>query len=585
MKKYFSKLKSHNVDHLDEARIRLARPDALLQLSLLGLLSGLLAGFVIIVFRLVVEETQDWLLPGSGSENFELLSDIDAFLFPLLGAVAIAVMFRWIGRDMPVLGVARVMERMNYHQGHLTVRGFVLQFFGAAFAIIGGHSVGREGPHIFLGAAAGSLMGQYLSLPNNAIRTFVACGTAAGIAASFNTPLAGVIFALEVVMMEYTVASFIPVILAAVSATTLSNAVFGNEPAFSIPATSMGSNMELGIVVILGVIAGGVSAGFVHLLQEVALKSRDIAIWWRVMIAGISMGIIAILTPEVMGIGYDTVDLALNAQIGLSLLISLVFVKVAATAVVVGLGVPGGMIGPTLFIGAMLGAAIGNLAMLLPFEVETHIGFFALLGMGAMMSASLQAPLAALVAMLELTDNPAIILPGMLAVVVAGVTSSELFRKESLFISMMKAAGKDYNTNPVLQTLRRSGVAGIMERNFVHVGRQITRKRAKEILLEKTAFILVDYEGETTTLMPAVELAKYMEATDPGNEEEIDLMSIPAERLQVTAIDLQANCQQAYEKLQPGSYDALFVERRIKFGGNRIYGVLSKDMIEKAYRY
>ena len=593
MKKYFSKLKSHNVNRLDEARIRLARPDALLQLSLLGLVSGLLAGFVIIVFRLLVEETQDWLLPGNGSESYELLSNIEAFVYPVLGAIAIAIMFRWIGRDMPVLGVARVMERMNYHQGHLTVRGFILQFFGAAFAIIGGHSVGREGPHIFLGAAAGSLMGQYLSLPNNAIRTFVACGTAAGIAASFNTPLAGVIFALEVVMMEYTVASFIPVILAAVSATALSNQVFGNEPAFSIPVMEMGSHMELGIVVILGIIAGAVSAGFVHLLQEIASKSRDVAIWWRVMIAGISMGAIAIAMPQVMGIGYDTVELALNAQIGLWLLVSLVLVKVVATAVVVGLGVPGGMIGPTLFIGAMLGAAIGNLAMLLPFEIETHIGFFALLGMGAMMSASLQAPLAALVAMLELTDNPAIILPGMLAVVVAGVTSSELFRKESLFVSMMKAAGKDYNTNPVLQTLRRSGVAGIMDRNFVHVSHQISRKLAEQILQEKTAFILIDSEGETTTLMPAVELAKYLEASDQhadqhsdqDSDDLIDLMKIPAERWQVSAIDLQANCQQAYEKLEPGNFEALFVERRVKYGGRRIYGVLSKDMIEKAYRY
>ena len=585
MKKYFSKLKSHNVNRLDEARIRLARPDALLQLSLLGLISGLLAGFVIIVFRLVVEETQDWLLPGSGSENYELLSSTEAFIYPLLGAVAIAIMFRWIGKDMPVLGVARVMERMNYHQGHLTVRGFILQFFGAAFAIIGGHSVGREGPHIFLGAAAGSLMGQYLSLPNNAIRTFVACGTAAGIAASFNTPLAGVIFALEVVMMEYTVASFIPVILAAVSATALSNTVFGNEPAFSIPVMEMGSHMELGIVVILGIIAGTISAGFVHLLQEIALRSRNVVIWWRVMIAGICMGAIAIVMPEVMGIGYDTVELALNAQIGLWLLVALVFAKLVATAVVVGLGVPGGMIGPTLFIGAMLGAAIGNLSMLLPFEVETHIGFFALLGMGAMMSASLQAPLAALVAMLELTHNPSIILPGMLAVVVAGVTSSELFGKESLFVSMMKAAGKDYNTNPVLQTLRRSGVAGIMERNFVHVSYQISRKLAEKVLQEKTAYILIDSEGETTTLMPAVELAKYMEASDDESEDMIDLMSIPAERWQVSAIDLQANCQEAYEKLEPGNFEALFVERRIRYGGSRIYGVLSKDMIEKAYRY
>ena len=167
-------------ERLERTRLRLARPDALLTLSALGLLTGLAAGGVILLFRLLVEGSQDVLLPGSGPENYEELAGWARLALPVAGGVALALMFRWTARGLYRLGVAAVMERMAYHQGHLSLRGLLLQFAGAAIAIVAGHSVGREGPHVYLGAAAGSLLGQRMGLPNNAIRTLVGCGTAAG---------------------------------------------------------------------------------------------------------------------------------------------------------------------------------------------------------------------------------------------------------------------------------------------------------------------------------------------------------------------------------------------------------------------
>ena len=585
MKKKASNHSYQRIDRLDAMRIELARPDRLLPLSLLGLLTGLLSGAVIILFRLLVESSQDFILPGNGPDNYEGLPEWANFVLPIAGAILLGLLFRYAGKGIHVLGVARVMERMTYHQGHFTIRGFLLQFFGAAIALISGHSVGREGPHIFLGAAAGSLMGQYLSLPNNTIRTFVGCGTAAGIAASFNTPLAGVIFALEVVLMEYSVASFIPVILAAIVATTLSNAILGSAVAFTIPVMEMGSLTDLLLVIILGFLAGTISALFVHLLQHFAASSKNIPIWWRLLLAGAFMGLSAMLIPQLMSIGYDTVELALNGQMAIGLLLILLFGKLLATSIVIGLGVPGGMIGPTLFIGAMLGAVTAKIFLLLPFILHTEAGFFALLGMGAMMSASLQAPLAALVAMLELTDNPAVILPGMLAVVVSGVTTSELFQKKSLFLSMLRASGQDYNTNPILQSLRRVGVGSVMEQNFIHVDNLISVKLAHEILKNKPLFILIDKEDIPHTLMPAIELAKYIETRPHDGPDPLNLLEIPALRWQVGSIHLQANLQEAYELLESGTYEALFVERSTRQGEHHIFGVLSRNMVEKAYRY
>jgi H+/Cl- antiporter ClcA len=580
------RLKHRWVEWSDRARMHLSRPDALVLLAVLGLLTGLAAGAVIIAFRLLVEGSQDALLPGRGAEAYEALPLWARLGLPLLGAVLLAAMFRWGAGGLHMLGVARVMERMAYHQGYLTVRGFVLQFVGAGLAIVSGHSVGREGPHVYLGAAAGSLLGQRLALPNNVIRTLVGCGTAAGIAASFNTPLAGVVFALEVVMLEYSVASFIPVILAAVSATTLSNAVFGTAPAFSVPPLQLGSLDELALVVLLGIAAGTASAGFIQLVQSTASRLRPVAIWWRMLLAGVFMGLCGAALPQLMGIGYDTVDLALHGGIAVGLLALLVLGKLLSTAVVIGLGVPGGMIGPALFIGAMLGALLAELVNLAGLAEPLDVGFYALLGMGAMMAGSLQAPLAALTAMLELTDNPDVILPGMLAVVVAGLTASELFRKESLFVTMLKSTGRDYDASPVLQALRRVGVASVMDRQFQRSAQQLTPEQARQLLADKPAWILVDVDGSPRALLPALDLVKYLEATPaPEQGERIDLLEIPAQRQQVAPVHLQETLQQALERLEQTGAEALYVQRMTAPGITRIYGVLTRAMLESKYRY
>ncbi|WP_457671276.1 chloride channel protein [Thiolapillus sp.] len=567
---------------LENTRLHLARPDAMIQLAIIGLLTGALAGLVIVAFRLLVEQTQTWLLPGDSPEAYELLPHWAILALPLAGAILLALMFRWLAKGLYVLGVARVLERMAYHQGHLGLREFLLQFFGAAIAIISGHSVGREGPHVYLGAAAGSLLGQWLTLPNNAIRTLVGCGTAAGIAASFNTPLAGVIFALEVVMLDYHLASFIPVILAAVTATMVSNAMLGSEAAFTMPAMALGGLSEIPLVIILGLIAGAVSASFTHLVQVVASNSRNLAIWWKVLLAGVITGLLGLAVPEIMGIGYDTVNATLLGSYGAAFLLLLMGAKLIATSACVGLGVPGGMIGPALFIGATLGASMGQLAQLWMPHLDTQVGFFAMLGMGALMGASLQAPLAALTALLELTNNPQIIMPGMLVVIIAGLTASQVFGQESLFITMLKARGLDYQQNPVLAVLRRMGVASIMDKQFVRSPRAINPETAWELLKSKPKWIVVTKDNTPAFILSGISLAGYLEVEQ--EQEEIDLMEIPGTRLQLAPVHLHETLQEALEKLDKGEGEALYVRHMSAPGIWRVYGILTREQIESAYQ-
>ena len=581
--------------HLDKLRLHLARPDAVIQLSILGLLTGLITGGIIVLFRVLVEEIQSGSLTEN-SENYEALSLEARFLYPVIGSVIIAFIFHFFSKGTHVLGVASVIERMAFHQGYLTLRAFFLQFFGAAVAIISGHSVGREGPNVFLGAASSSLLGQFLSLPNNSIRNLVGCGTAGGIAASFDTPLAGVIFALEVIMMEYTVVSVMPVILAAGSATSISILFFGDHAAFVIPDIRMGSLIELPLVVLLGLLAGALSAFFIELLKSVAHRSRKLGFSSKLILSGVIVGAIAVIEPGVMGIGYDTLSQTMAGEIVLNALFILLIFKLLATVASIGLGIPGGVIGPALFLGACLGGIFGLLVRIVFPDLQIDTGFYSVLGMGAVMGASLQAPLAALTAIMELTHSPQIIMPGMIAIVIANLTAGEFFRKKSLFISVLEANEINVYTSPISQSLRRIGVASVMNKAFVQVQQQIAPDKIKALLGENPEWLLIANEdNHYRQLMPAIELVKYMEkqkeelkdekGSENEREEWIDLLEIPARRNDIVPIHLQATLDEALNELDKHELDTLYVERMNTPGIVQIYGILSREKIESTYQF
>ncbi|MBL4606243.1 MAG: chloride channel protein, partial [Pseudomonadales bacterium] len=183
---------------LASLRNQLASRRALTQLSALGFTCGILTGLVVALFRMAFEGPQAMFLPDANTEGYEQLPSLLRFLLPLGGALMIGVIFHFLNKSERRVGVAHVIERLNNHQGELSLKSFLVQFFAGALSILSGHSAGREGAAVHLGAAISSQLGQRLALPNNAIRSLIGCGTAAAISASFNTPIAGVIFAMEV---------------------------------------------------------------------------------------------------------------------------------------------------------------------------------------------------------------------------------------------------------------------------------------------------------------------------------------------------------------------------------------------------
>lgn len=571
---------------LDNLGLRVSSIDALPQLAMLAIPVGLLSGGVIILFRLLVESTQGLFLPGGGTENYEMLQAVTRLLLPAIGGLLVGLIWQYLKDEARQVGVTHVMERLTYHQGRLSLRNAAAQFFGAAICIISGHSVGREGPSVHLGAASGSQLGQWLRLPNNSNRTLVACGVAAAIAASFNTPLAGVIFSMEVIMMEYSLVSFAPVILSAVTATTITRLVFGDSQAFSIPALQMGSLLELPYIILTGIVIGLLAALFIYLLKRTTSLTNNWPIWLRCTLGGIAVGILAMVTPEIMGIGYDTVNQALLGQIGLTLLVSIAVMKILATTIGLGLGLPGGLIGPTLVIGGTAGGAMGVMAATwLPGEFSSP-AFYALIGMGAMMGATLQAPLAALTAMLELTGNPNIILPGMLALITGGLISREVFKLESVYLVLMQVRGLDYRHNPLSQTLQRIGVASVMEKRFRTLPHITDIPEAIRQLENAPVWIIVTKENAPVRLMPAANLARYIADLDDNEENEapLELLKIPAERFETATLDFTATLQEAYEILNKEDTEALLITRRTIHGIDQIHGILTSKEIDRSYK-
>lgn len=568
---------------LDSLRLRLARAEALPQLATLGVICGLLTGLVIIAFRLLIEVSQSLFLPGADPENYEGLAMIWRFLLPFAGGLVLGLVFQFLPAESRNVGVVHVMERLSYHQGRLPWRNAIVQFLGGALSIVAGHSVGREGPAIHLGAASGSIAGRYLGLPNNSLRVLAGCGVAAAIAAAFNTPLAGVVFAMEVVIMEYTVAGFAPVILAAVSATALSRIVYGPEPAFVVPQIALGSLFELPFILALGMAIGALAAAFILLTRFFAGRFNAVPVWARLTMAGALTGLLALVVPEIMSIGYDTVNAALLGQLAIVALGGIVLFKLLATAAGIGLGLPGGLIGPVLVLGAAAGGILGIVGQTLAPTHASTPGLYALLGMGAMMAGALQAPLAALTAVLELTGNPNIIMPGMLAVIAATLTCRVVFHQPSVFVVLLRSRGLDYRNDPVTQSLRRLGVGGSMDGNVTVLPRLVAPDRAQSELALNPDWILVRDGEKLVALQPAVDLARALK--EQPEAKELDLLAIPALRSQVAGVLLQATLQEALEKLDATGAEAVYVSDDAAPGSEHVYGVLTRERIERSYRY
>ncbi|MCZ6656336.1 MAG: chloride channel protein [Gammaproteobacteria bacterium] len=336
---------------------------------------------------------------------------------------------------------------------------------------------------------------------------------------------------------------------------------------------------EIPFIMLAGVVIGCLATAFIMLIQQFA-KLSEWPFWARALLAGAITGFAAITTPEVMGIGYDTVNGAMLGELTIGTLIGVVVLKSLSNAAAVGLGLPVGLIGPTLLIGACVGGVLGILGGQFQPDAAASIAFYAMLGMAAMIAAVLQAPLAALMAVLELTMNPNVILPAMLIIVVATLVTGEVFKRKPVFLTMLTTLGLQYPPNPVTLHLQRAGVAAIMSRNVERLSFIVKRRLAESAPADNPRWIVVETApGDLRCVLNAADLRVFLDG-EGVEEANIHLLRMPGMRKDVASIDARATVEEAQQMLNSESVEALCVRRMNAPMTEAILGVITQDDID-----
>lgn len=429
------------------------RHQEILYLALLAMVIGVLAGYGALLLRFAIEWVSLlWTGNTSWAQSLETLPWYIFLLAPASGGLIVGWLIYKLLPLGQLRGVAGVIEDLAERGGRVNPRQIATETLGTAVAIGSGASLGREGPTVALGSALASLVGQKLGLNEQQLRVLVGCGAAAGIAASFNTPIGGVLFALEVLLADYAITTFSPIVLASVVATVITRAEIGNFPAFLIPEYHLVSAWEIPAYMGLGAFCGLLAALLIWALPPTRKHFAQFIPDRRYLpaAAGLLLGLLGLAMPQVMSIGYGTVDTLLLEHPQTTLLhwllpatvffALLLFAKLVATVLCFAAGFPGGLLGPTIFLGAVAGALFGSLMHAwMPLYSESY-GAYALVACGAMTAAALQAPMTTILMVFELSGDYHIMVPLMAACIVATLVK-RAFGRASVFTEALEERG------------------------------------------------------------------------------------------------------------------------------------------------
>ncbi len=480
-----------------------------------ALLVGILTGIGAILFR--------YLINGVAWVGYEWIPEATSGLgksyiifVPAIGGLLVGLLIYYFAREAKGHGVPEVMEAVALKGGRIRPRVAVVKSLASSITIGSGGSAGREGPIVQIGSAIGSSIGQFMNLSPERTSNLVACGAAAGISATFNAPIAGVIFALEVILGRFTVRYFSSVVVASVAASVIGRVAFGDLPAFIIPFEyGINSLWEFFFYPVLGVLAAFVGVAFTRSLywtEDLFDSIKRLPEWFKPAVGGALLGILALLyplirltqpvtwttVPHVFNVGYDVIESALANELFFGAAFILLVTKIIATNLTLGSGGSGGVFAPSLFMGAMLGAAFELIVSRLFPGVAAPAGAYALVGMAAVFAAAGHAPITAVIILFELTGDYRIILPLMLTVVVATLLSQYLLHGESIYTLKLSRRGVRLERGRDRDILQGVTVEEVMRRHVspVFTDTKIADLSAIFAQVHNHGLMVVDEEGK-----------------------------------------------------------------------------------------
>ncbi|OIO54997.1 MAG: chloride channel protein [Alphaproteobacteria bacterium CG_4_10_14_0_2_um_filter_63_37] len=550
-------------------------------LNLLAVFIGAAVGYAAVGFRHLITLFQTLFL-GSGDELL-VTEDLPWFLVilgPVGGGLAVGMLLHRFSRDAAGNGIPEVIEAVAVKGGVIGWRSAWVRALAASISIGSGGSVGREGPMVHLGSAIASLAGQRLQLSRRWMKTLVACGAAAAVAASFNTPIAGVMFSLEVILGEYGLAAFSPIVVAAVIATVIIRAHFGNFPAFIVPEFGLVSNLEIPAYILLGVGAAVVSTAFIKLLYGFEdLYSRvPVQRQFRPALAGLLVGILGLAFPQILGTGYHATDQALSEALPFLLLCGILVAKILASSFCVASGMVGGVFGPSLVIGAMYGGAFGLVAHSIFPDISSTSGAYALVGMAGVVAATQAAPISAILMIFELTTDYHIVLPMMVSVMLATLLT-KAWCGDSIYTLRLRRRGLDIRQGQELSLLKNLEVSEVMRIDFDVVGEGMPIGRLKQILAQsryETVFV-VDGAGKLAGVVSFSDIKRVAFGS------ELDDLVVAREIASspVHTVPKESTLFDAFRIIDQQGHDILPVVE--SYDPDQVIGVITREDLIRAY--
>ncbi len=470
-------------------------------LTAVAVVIGIVVAYAALGFRIWIDAVE-WIGFGTAGDALYLavaeLPWWQVVLVPTLGGLGVGLMLEYLMPGKRAQAVAHVIEANALRGGRMGLREGLVSAAVSATSLGVGASAGREGPMVHFGATLSSWLAQRLSLGQNLSRTILGCGVAAAVSASFNAPIAGVFFALEVVIGHYALSAFAPVVIASVGGTLVARAHLGEAPAFDLPWTQITSVLEFPAFFLLGF----VSAAIAIVLMWSIMKADEIVErlpmpdWSKPMAGGLALGLVALLFPQILGVGYGPTDGALRGIFPLSMLVALVALKTIMTAVTLGCRFGGGVFSPSLYIGAMTGGAFGIVAAYLFPEYASSHGDYAIVGMSAVAAAVLGAPISTILIVFELTGDYTMTVAVMVATSVASLVVRQVLGT-SFFHWQLERRGLNLRGGRARHLLQSLSVGDILSRECHIVAEGTSIGEIKRLLAEGPAseFVVTDEGG------------------------------------------------------------------------------------------
>ncbi len=560
------------------------RPSENTAVLVMAVAVGLLAGLGNVAYRRLIDGVHLLVFEG-GWELLGLEAGFPALLLlpliPAFGAALLAPLDVLFPGEVRGYGLPRFLETVNLKGGVFRARTLVVKSLASAITIGTGGSAGTEGPIAQIGGTLGSLVGQLLRVGQERLRTLVACGVAAGIAGTFNAPIAGVFFAHEIVLLRsFSASSFTPIVISSGLGALVTRSIEGNRPAFSVPYYTLATHWEVVLYLVLGVVVGLVAVHFIRSFYALSDLFAGLKIPDRLkpVVGAALAGAVGIWLPQVLGDGYEHIERALAGELAGGLVLALTFAKIYATGLTLGSGNAGGVFAPSLFIGAMLGGAYGALVTHLFPGISGGVGAYALAGMGGFLAAATHAPMTAIFLIFEMTGEYSVILPIMFCCVI-GYTVSRYFQKESIDTLELARRGIHLEEGREVSLLESVRVADIMNPTVESIPESMPLRRILGFIPSSrhTTFPVVDKDGRLVGILSLQDFREV--AYEEGLEDLIVARELATP--QVITVFPDESLRDALSRIGYRNIEHLPVVRRDD--PRRVIGMLSRQDIISSY--